>query len=222
MIEVKNISFKYSGNDFRMEDISLSLEEGYINTIIGENGCGKTTLLKLIYGMLTPKNGEILWNGKSIGIDTLPAYHREVAFVGGDWCIPDYSIRKNMEILSTLYPDYDKDLFDDLIKKADLSETEDTAISNLSKGQTVKAEIIFNLAKKPKMLILDEPLANLDPVFKVDILEIIQNAVASEELGVIMSTNLLDEVKNITDFAGIMKEGKMIRWGDRFTIFENK
>lgn len=219
MLEVNNISFKYKNKGFQLSDVSLEAEEGYIYTIIGENGSGKTTLLKLIYGMLTPKSGEILWNSTKLGTKILPAFHREVAFVGGVWCVADYSIEKNMDILSTLYPDFDKEFFEKMLSKADLDSVKNNPYNTLSKGQQVKAEIIFNLAKRPKFMILDEPLASLDPVYKVDILEILQTAVANDNLGILMSTNLLDEIRNITDYAGIMKDGSLVRWGESTSVF---
>ena len=220
MLKVNSLSFKYSTKNFSLQDISLEAEPGYIYTIIGENGSGKTTLLKLIYGMLTPKSGEVIWNDKRITSKTLSKYHQEVAYVGTEWCVGAYSIIQNKDMFSVLYPNFDEEYFEELIKKSDLEEVKDKAYDTLSRGQKVKAEIAFNMAKKPKFLILDEPLANLDPIFKVDILELIQRAVADDGMGVMMSTNLLDEIKNITDYAGIMKDGRMEKWGTNEDILQ--
>lgn len=219
MIEAKNISFKYKKLDkFSIDDISLNVEEGMISCLLGKNGCGKTTVLKLLYGMLTPKSGSVYYNGDKVCPRTLPAYHEDVAFTGHCWCDTDLTLEHNVELLSLLYPDLDHDYYDKLMKKAGIEDKSDKTYANLSAGEKVKAEIAFALARRPKILLMDEPLANLDPVFKTDVIELLQDEVANGGLGILLSTHLLDEINDITDRIYLLDKGRLASGGDRFEV----
>ena len=148
-------------------------------------------------------------------------YHREAAITGSEWCAKGLSLNKNVEILSKLYPSFDNEYFETLKKSLGLKEDADKKYMELSKGQQVKAEIAFNLAKRPKLLLLDEPLANLDPVIKMEIVEILQKAVEENEMSIIISTHLLDEVTDMVDYIILMKNGEIERFGDRIEMLEN-
>ena len=221
MMEVKDLSYKYpgTGNKFQINNVSMKLEKGYIACLLGKNGCGKTTLLKLIYGMLRADAGEVMWDGKAVDSSTLAAYRRDAAFVGDEgWCSEVMSINGNTELLSVLYPSFDKEYHKKILKLAGLEKEADKAYCTLSKGQRIKAEIAFALGRKPKMLILDEPLANIDPVFKMDILELIQKTVSENDTAVLLSTHLLDEISDIVDQIYVMDNGRILRSGSRFEI----
>ncbi|MCR5120180.1 MAG: ABC transporter ATP-binding protein [Lachnospiraceae bacterium] len=223
MIEAKNISFKYKRSDkFSIDDISFSVEEGMISCLLGKNGCGKTTILKLLYGMLTPKSGSVYYKSEKICARTLPAYHEEVAFTGHCWCDTDLTLEHNVEFLSLLYPDFDHDYYDKLMKKAGIEDKSDKTYANLSAGEKVKAEIAFALARRPKILLMDEPLANLDPVFKMDVIELLQDEVATGGLGILLSTHLLDEINDITDRIYLLDKGRLVSGGDRFEVLGDK
>ena len=224
MIELKDIGFKYNklsekkGEHFELKDISLKIEKGYISCLLGKNGAGKTTLLSLIYGLLKPSSGEILWNGETISKKNLAGFRRSTSFVGGRWCIDGMTVEHNAEMLSTLYPSFDRDYFDMLMKVAGAERIRDSLFGGLSKGEKVKAEICFMLARRPEIIILDEPLANIDPVFKTDILELLQKAVSENEIGVFLSTHLVDEISEMVDYINVLKNGQMVMSGSRFEI----
>jgi len=215
MIEAKNVSFQYDSKGFRLQDISLKLEEGLIYTLVGENGSGKTTLLKLLYGIFPPKSGEVLWKGSPLTRRMLPAYHQEAAYIGEQWCDTGATLRANAEILRLLYPGFDGGYYEKLLAQAGLTDLQATPFRNLSTGEQCKAEMSFHLARHPKLLLMDEPLAGLDPVFKTDILELLQTAVAEEKMTVLMATNLVTEVSDIADYVGVFADGKLVKWGDR-------
>ena len=220
MIEAGNISFKYGSNSkFKVEDLTITVEEGMISCLIGKNGCGKTTVLKLLYGMLTPASGAVYVDGKKLCGKTLAEYHENVAFVGdNNWCDKDRTLEHNVELLSLLYPSFDREYFDKLLKKAGIGDKDDKTVGSFSTGEAVKAEISFALARRPKLVIMDEPLANLDPVYKTDILELLQDAVSENNMGILLSTHLLDEIEDITDKIYIMEKGKITKSGDRFEL----
>ena len=82
----------------------------------------------------------------------------------------------------------------------------------------MKLEISFVLARRPKLILLDEPLANIDPVFKVDVLELLQKGVAENETGVLISTHLLDEISDMVDYVNVLENGRLVRSGTRFEV----
>ena len=244
MIECSNIHFhknnKKSG--FQIKDISLKLERGYFTCLLGHNGAGKTTMLKLLYGMLMPESGAVefdrrgiseLYDGKekaeadNIGevsqrqkliVNNLAAYHQICAYIGDKWCIPFLSVKDNVDTLSVLYPEFDRKLYGSLLKKLDFNEP-DTLYFRLSTGQQMKVQLCFQLARRPKYIILDEPLANLDVVAKRDIIEVLQQGIKEWDMGVMLSTHLLDEISDVFDYIAVMEEGRLCEYGQRDEIF---
>lgn len=220
MIECNKLQFEYKhgAGDFALNDVSFEIQPGYFTCLLGHNGAGKTTLLKLLYGMLTPGGGEITLDGKAITSDNLDEYHQRAAYVGEEWCIPFLSGKDNVDTLSVLYPEFDWKLYGSLLKKLDFNEV-DTLYFRLSSGQKLKLQLCFQLARRPKYVILDEPLANLDVVAKQDIIEVLQQGINEWNMGVLMSTHLLDEISDVVDYIAVLEEGRLAEYGDREEIF---
>ena len=117
MLEVLNLS--YRTKTFSMENVSFSLDDGYLMTLLGRNGAGKTTLFDLVYGRIEPLSGKVLWNDIDVtgmkAIDIL--YHDEVAYVGGrSWCIGGIRADENIKLLSCLYSRWDQKHFDEMLE----------------------------------------------------------------------------------------------------------
>ena len=223
MLTAKNINYRYhlgktKKNDFELQDISLKLEPGYVSCLLGKNGSGKTTLLNLLYGMRKPKSGEILWNDRALTDEALVEFRQEVAYVGEAWCVEHMTVEHNIEMLAILYPGFDRAYFDSLMKLAGVDKCREKPFSDLSTGERVKVEISFVLARRTKVILLDEPLANIDPVFKFDVLELLQKAVAENETGVLISTHLIDEISDMVDYVNVLDNGSLIKSGTRFEI----
>ncbi len=223
MIEIKDMEFRYGSvtkkeKKFEVKDASLKLEKGYISCLLGKNGAGKTTLLSLMYGMLKPKKGELLWDGKPVTKNNLTEYRQNVAYIGENWCLQGLTVDHNIEMLSGFYPSFDKTYFDSLMKLAGADRVRESLFGKLSKGEKFKVEIAFALARRPKYVILDEPLANIDPVFKIDILDILQKGVSDNEIGILLSTHLLDEISDMVDYINVMEDGRITTSGTRFEV----
>lgn len=223
MLTAKNINYRYSlvkakKGDFELQDVSLTLEPGYVTCLLGRNGSGKTTLMNLLYGMRRPDSGEILWKDRSLNDKTLTDFRQEVAYVGEVWCAESMTVGKNVEMLSILYPSFERTYFDSLMKLAGVEGCFDKQFSVLSTGERVKVEISFMLARRPKLILLDEPLANIDPVFKVEILELLQRSVAENETGVLISTHLIDEISDMVDYVNVLENGRLVKSGTRFEL----
>lgn len=127
MLEVQNLS--YSTKTFSMENVSFSLDDGYLMTLLGRNGAGKTTLFDLVYGRIEPLSGKVLWNDIDVtgmkAIDIL--YHDEVAYVGGrSWCIGGIRADENIRLLSCLYSRWDQKHFDEMLEMMEFTKEEYT------------------------------------------------------------------------------------------------
>ena len=233
MLTVENLGHEYGRRRFALRNVSFSLEQGYLCCLVGANGAGKTTLLKTIYGVLCSSSGKVSYQGKPViwpkakgreYYKGLCRYHKDVAFVGGDdWCFPNETMQKNVQTLKTLYESFDEEEYGRLmeifgLKKATLEKT----CPELSQGQKMLFQIAFALARHPKLLLLDEPFANLDPVVKVDLVQLFQERIKDEGISIIVSTHLVDDVSDMVDYVGLMKEGKLVMYGDRESIFEEK
>ncbi|MCR5100001.1 MAG: ABC transporter ATP-binding protein [Butyrivibrio sp.] len=222
MIEAIDLSYEIKkGKDiFAIKNLSMKLEKGYISCLLGHNGAGKTTLMQLLFAAIKPDGGRILYKGDEINSKNLHIYHEKVAFVGMEWCVKSMTIRENMAFLGPLYPDFNEKYFDELAGRIGILDVMDKTYGDLSKGQRAKAEIVFAIARNPEFIFLDEPLANLDPVVKTELVNILVEAARDKEIGILLSTHLLEEVSDIVDYVVIMENGEIIEIGDRETIFE--
>ena len=215
MLEARNLNFKYMFDRFRIDNVSLAIEKGYVYALTGSNGAGKTTLLRLLYGALTPRSGEVLWKGEPVNARTLAKFRSEVALVGIPWCDSNATVEDNAEMYKTLYPVFDDAYWETLLRRMKLWGTAHSArYGALSAGEANKIDIAFALARRPELLILDEPLANLDPVFKTEITELLREAVATDGLTVLMTTNLVDEIRGLADYFGVIRDGSLVKWGE--------
>ncbi len=228
MLQVKALKYtvrNYLGNKtkFQIQNISFELEQGYFMCLLGENGSGKSTLLRLLYGVHVPENGQVLWEGKDVNEDRVLA-RQKVAYVGEEELFfENRSIEENIQVLQGLYPEFEMELFYNYLKKFELDrDVVKKKITEFSTGQKKQIQLAFVLARKPKLLLLDEPMANLDPVFRVEFMDLLQNLIAKEEISVILSTHILEDVDELFDYVGVLKQGKMKLFGDRESILEQK
>lgn len=222
MIKVMDLSYKRK--KFSMENVNFALEDGYLMTLLGRNGAGKTTLLNLIYGCLKPSAGKVFWNGADVtGKNAMESkkgdllYHEEVAYVGNrKWCVESLSCNENVSIFKGLYSDWDVKRFEEILNLMEFSGDDlSTKVEELSAGKAMQFQLAFALARHPKLLLLDEPMANLDPVVKTDLWDLLLRTISEENVSIIISTHLVEEVNQITDYIGVIENGKLVRFGDR-------
>lgn len=230
MVEVCNVSYRARGyrNDFSLNNVQFKLEDGYLMCLLGRNGAGKTTLLQTVYGMVWPDGGEIRWQFEGdhtrqvLTKKNLQKFHQLAAYAGGEaWCFEEYSMLQNKELLAALYPQFDEQLYGEYLSFFSLREEEERKhYADLSTGQKMQFQIAFALARKPKLLLLDEPMANLDPVVRTDLLEALQDCVARWNMGIILSTHLVDDISDMADYIGILEQGRLTDFGDREVVLQ--
>lgn len=203
LLECKNIYKDYDKKQV-LKDINLKIPRGKIIGLLGKNGMGKTTLIKLINDLLTPTSGEILVNGKNIGIESkrIISYLPERTYLD-----KSMTIKQTLKYFTDFYDNFDIKKAKKLIKDLDLEI--DTKISKMSKGMQEKLQLILVMSRNAELYILDEPLGGVDPATRDYILDTILNNF-SEDASVIISTHLISDIERILDEVIFIDKGKII------------
>lgn len=203
LLECKNVSKSFDNKKI-LKDVNLIIPRGKIVGLLGKNGQGKTTLIKLINDLLTPTNGEIFIEGKHPGVDSkkIISYLPERTYLD-----------KEMKVIDTL--NYFNEFYDNFnIEKAkkllkDLDLDINSKISKMSKGMQEKLQLILVMSRDAELYILDEPLGGVDPATRDYILDTILSNF-KEGSSVIISTHLIADIERILDEVIFIDKGKII------------
>lgn len=215
-IELKGIE-KKRGN-FTLSIDNLEIESGYITGFIGPNGSGKTTTIKLIMDMINKDKGSIHVLGKDISKS--PEFKEEIGYVGDESGYLDIAKVKNLKkSISSFYKNWDESIYKKYINKFKIDQ--EKKYGDLSKGQKKQLELIMALAHHPKVIIMDEPTANLDPKVRNELLEMLQEHIEKEEATVFYSTHITSDLDKTADYIVMIYDGKIILHGTKDEILEN-
>lgn len=203
LLECKNVC-KSFGSKKILHNINLKIPRGKIIGLLGKNGMGKTTLIKLINNLLTLSDGEILINGKKIGVDSkkIISYLPERTYL-------DKSLKVNeaLDYFQDFYDNFDKEKAVKLLMDLQIDLNEQ--ISKMSKGMQEKLQLVLVMSRNAELYILDEPLGGVDPATRDYILDtILKNF--SEGASVIISTHLIQDIERILDEVIFIDKGKII------------
>lgn len=210
---------EYNRKGFYMRDIDFSVEKGYLTALFGINGSGKTTLLSLLSGTLTlPEDSEVKVSGYSLKSQGKEAKDR-IGFVFDENPFDTYMTPQMVdEIIGRYYTNYDSKLFYDYLDRFEISRKK--SIRKLSKGMGMKFQLAFALAHKPELLLMDEPTASLDPVFREEFQEIITSILEKEECGILISSQLVSELEPISDYSVLLHKGDQYYAGSMEELLE--
>ena len=206
MITVENLSFTYRKSKRAvLRDFSLSFESGRVYGLLGKNGAGKSTLLYLMSGLLTPKNGKVMFHDTDVR-RRLPVTLQDMFLVPEEFELPSVSLVSYIELNSPFYPRFSKE---EMIKYLHYFEMDiDIDLGSLSMGQKKKVFMSFALATNTSLLLMDEPTNGLDPNQIVEIRHLIKEI--AEERTVILSTHILSEVQATCDYIRMIEEGQVV------------
>ena len=215
LLECKNI-YKDYGKKQVLKDVNLKIPRGKIVGLLGKNGIGKTTLIKLINDLLTPTSGEILVNGREVGIESkkIISYLPERTYLD-----KSMTIKQTLKYFTDFYDNFDIEKAKRLIKDLDLEI--DTKISKMSKGMQEKLQLILVMSRNAELYILDEPLGGVDSATRDYILDTILNNF-NEDASVIISTHLISDIERILDEVIFIDKGKIILCSDADKLREKE
>ena len=209
ILEIKNITKCYKKNFPVLNGLSISVPAGKIVGLLGPNGCGKSTLIKLIAGLLQADSGEIYVDGQKVGEKTaaVVSYLPERPYFNFKLKVKDL-----LKFFSEFYSDFRIDRAEKLL--SDLSINKNARLSSLSKGTKEKVQLILVMSRDAKLYLLDEPIAGVDPAARDYILgTIISNY--NPEASIIITTHLITDVEQVLDeFLFMTYGGKILMGGN--------
>lgn len=198
-----------------LDDVSISLPTGKIIGLLGPNGSGKTTFIKLAAGLLTPSSGELLVDGKPIGAET----KRVVAYLPERNSIPErLRVSEAIALYQTFFDDFDADLARSMLASLGVGET--FIIKNLSKGTKEKVQLVMVMSRRARLYLLDEPISGVDPAARDFIIRTILEKHAPTAT-VIISTHLITDIEDALDGFVIIKNGRVFSAGTPKGLLEN-
>lgn len=203
LLECKHL-YKEFDNKQILKDINLKIPRGKIIGLLGKNGTGKSTLIKLINDLLTPTSGEILINGEKPGVKSkeIISYLPERTYLD-----KEMTIKQVIKYFEEFYKNFDTQKAIKLLK--DLNLDINTNISKMSKGMQEKLQLILVMSRNAELYVLDEPLGGVDPATRDYILDTILSNF-SEGASVIISTHLISDIERILDEVIFIDNGEII------------
>ena len=203
LLRLEHVQKNY-GKTEALSGVNLDIQPGRIVGLLGPNGSGKTTIIKLINGLLQPTSGQVLINGEKPSPKTKKAvsYLPDTTYLGDNM-----KIKEVFAMLKDFFSDFDEEKAYHLLE--DLNLVEKSRLKNLSKGNKEKVQLILVMSRKADLYILDEPIGGVDPAARDYILKtIIQNR--SENSSVLISTHLISDIEDILDDVIFIKDGEIL------------
>lgn len=203
ILSVKNLSKNFDGKPI-IENVSFEIERGSLVGLLGKNGSGKTTIIKLINDLLVPDSGEITVCGEPISIKTKAkvSYLPERTYLDSSM-----TVKGVFDFFETFYPDFDRKKAVRLLKDLDLEENE--SLSKMSKGMKEKIQLVLVMSRNAELYILDEPLGGVDPSTRDYILDTILSNL-NDGASMLITTHIISDVERILDRVIFIDDGKII------------
>jgi ABC-2 type transport system ATP-binding protein len=198
---------------FALENINLELPTGSIMGFIGANGAGKSTTIRILMGLVHQDAGAVHVLGREMP-DEQAAAKMDIGFVSEDMRLyGTATIRWHMEFVRSIYPRWDQPYAEELLRRFDLKPQQ--RIKGLSHGQRVKAALLLALARRPRLLVLDEPTTGLDPVARHEVLAELMAVLADEDRTILFSSHNTLDVEQISDQITFIDRGRIIDSDDK-------
>jgi len=219
--KLKVIDLCFKRNDkISLLKISFQLESHKIFSLLGPSGSGKSTLLRCLLGLERPESGQIFLDNKIISDDQnfIETRFRRMSYVPQDLALfPHLSVIDN---IGFGLADKKKQRTDELIHELALHGLENSLPHQISGGQQQRVAIARALAPRPKLLVLDEPMSQLDPDLRTALSKLLRKAASTEDCAIILTSHHLEDVYDISDFLMILKDGAVQKTGSPQSLFQ--
>jgi len=216
ILELRGVTKHYPG--FSLRDVSFSLPRGYVCGLIGPNGAGKTTIVKMILGLVRPEGGAL----RVCGDDPVTAERAVKERIGFVHEVPGYydhlRVGAIASIVRPFYSRWDQPLFEALVREFEVPTGK--WFGSLSRGTRTKAALALALAHHADLLVLDEPTAGLDPVFRRSLLERLAAYVADGQASVLFSTHITSDLERTADYLTFIRDGRLVFSATREEVFD--
>jgi ABC-2 type transport system ATP-binding protein len=215
-VQFAGVSKKYP--HFTLQDVDLELSTGSIMGFVGANGAGKSTTIRILMGLIHQDSGTV-----EVLRHTMPAQQaaakRDIGFVSEDMRLYGaLTLAWHMNFIRSIYPQWDQLYAEKLLRRFDLKAEQ--KIKGLSHGQRVKAALLLALARRPRLLVLDEPTTGLDPVARREVLAELVAVLADEERTIFFSSQNTGDVEQISDQITFIDRGRIIDSANKETFLD--
>jgi ABC-2 type transport system ATP-binding protein len=206
VLETNGLGKRY-GRQWALRDCTLQVPAGSVAGLVGLNGAGKTTLMHLAAGLIEPSAGHIQVLGESPS-QTLTSFLARIGFVAQERPLyRSFSVKDMLTLGGKLNAHWDDRLARELLERMKIPLP--SLVVKLSGGQQAQIALVLALAKRPQLLLLDEPFANVDPLARREFSKIVMETVASNEMTVLLSSNILEDLENICDYMVILSAARV-------------
>jgi ABC-2 type transport system ATP-binding protein len=207
VLEASGLSLSYPGGD-GIKQVSITIGQGRLYGFLGRNGAGKSTTIKILAGVYRPDHGQIRFLGETLK-EVSAAWKEQIAYVAQNptfypW-LTGLSLAK---LYGQLYPTFDQTYFRELAANLEVPIVKQ--IKAMSGGNQTKLSLAVCLAYRPKLLLLDEPTAGLDPPMRREVLNILKWLKQNDHSAILFSSHVISEISEVSDDIGIIENGSMI------------
>jgi ABC-2 type transport system ATP-binding protein len=216
-IEINNLSKSYPG--FELRDMNLVLPAGSIMGLVGENGAGKSTTIKLIMNAISRDSGSL----KVLGVDNrskeFNTVKEDIGVVLDEAYFPEVLTPQNVgKVMKNTYRNWDEDCYNNFLDRFKLPQKK--AFKDFSRGMKMKLAIAVAISHKPKLLILDEATSGLDPIVRDEILDIFNDFTRDESHSVLLSSHIVSDLEKICDYIAFIHNGKLLFCEEKDRLLE--
>lgn len=215
-LEIKNLTKTYQ--DFRLENLTLTLPTGCIMGLIGENGAGKSTTIKLILNMIHKESGSITILGKD-NQENISLIKEDVGVVMDEVGFPECLTAKQVgKIMKDTYRNWEAGTYQEYLKK--FSVPENKPFKDFSKGMKMKLGIAVAMSHDPKLLILDEATSGLDPVVRDEVVELLSEFTREESHSILISSHIVSDLERLCDYIAFLHKGRLVLCEEKDALLE--
>lgn len=205
-IQCEAVSKRYP--HFQLQNVDLSFEQGAVMGLVGPNGAGKSTILRIVMGLVGADSGSVKVLGHSMPDEQIGA-KRSIGFVAEDMRLYEsQTIAFHMDFIKSIFDSWDDDYAATLLRRFELNKEQ--KVKGLSHGQRVKATLLLALARRPNLLVFDEPTTGLDPAVRKEVLDEMMNALEDETRSILFSSHNTLDVEQISDYITFIYDGRIV------------
>jgi ABC-2 type transport system ATP-binding protein len=216
VISLRDVRKSYG--DFELGPVDLAIEPGYVVAVVGPNGCGKSTLIRMLMNLIQPDSGEVRLFG-GVYPDDEVAIKQRVGYVPERSSGHDEMSAKSLgEFVSRFYPGWDRRLYEDLVRRAQIEP--DKKFGRLSRGVQRRLAFALALASGSELLLLDEPTAGVDPFARREMLEDISRFMQDGDRTAVFATHVMEEVRRIADYVVFLVDGSLLGIHEKDALLE--
>ncbi len=203
---------------FQLKNLDLKLERGAVMGLVGPNGAGKSTLLRIIMGLISPDSGHVEVLGHQMPKEQVAAKY-QIGLVADDMRLYEsQTIGFHMDFIKSIFHTWDDDYAAALLRRLELIKQQ--KVKGLSHGQRVKAILLLALARRPNLLVFDEPTTGLDPAVRKEVLDAMMSTLEDETRSILFSSHNTLDVEQISDYITFIHGGQIVESRDKDTFMD--